>query len=51
MDFVRFFRLKKFDISILMGGEGVEPSTSSLSEKRSTAELATPNYCVTIVIM
>ena len=26
-----------------MGGEGVEPSTSSLSEKRSTAELATHN--------
>jgi hypothetical protein len=26
-----------------LGGEGVEPSTSSLSEKRSTAELATHN--------
>jgi hypothetical protein len=28
----------------MVGDEGVEPSTSSLSEKRSTAELVTQNF-------
>ena len=30
----------------VVGDDGVEPSTSSLSEKRSTAELVTQNFSI-----